>query len=74
MAIVVKRATETAGLDPTRYAGHSLRAGLVTAAAIADVPEHSIMNQTGHRNSATVRGYIREGQLFKKNAAAMVGL
>lgn len=52
----------------------SLRSGLVTSAAMADVPEHVIMKQTRHVSSATVRGYIREGQIFKKNAAAAVGL
>jgi len=55
-------------------AGHSLRAGLATAAAAADVPERAIMAQTGHRSLATLRKYIREGSLFLENAAAKVGL
>ncbi|MDB5058968.1 MAG: xerD [Chloroflexi bacterium] len=33
VALVVKRAASAAGLDATLYAGHSLRAGLATAAA-----------------------------------------
>jgi len=32
VALVVKRAALAAGLDPDQYAGHSLRAGLATAA------------------------------------------
>jgi integrase len=74
VARVVKRAAEAAGLDPTRYSGHSLRAGLATAAAAADVPERVIMAQTGHRSTAMVRRYIRNGSLFRENAAAAVGL
>ena len=30
VALLVKRACRRAGLDPTRYAGHSLRSGLAT--------------------------------------------
>ena len=30
VGLIVKRAAEAAGLDPARYAGHSLRAGLAT--------------------------------------------
>jgi hypothetical protein len=32
------------------------------------------MNQTGHRSSDMVRRYIREGNLFKSNAASLAGL
>ena len=74
VAIVVKRHAPSAGLDPARYAGHSLRAGLATAAAAAGASERSIMNQTGHRSVPMVRKYIRDGQLFRENAAATVGL
>ena len=70
----VKAYAGAAGLDPTRYAGHSLRAGLATAAAIAGASERSIMNQTGHRSTVMVRRYIRDGNLFRENAAARVGL
>jgi len=74
VARIVKRAVERAGLDPTRYAGHSLRAGLATAAAIAGAEERDIMRQTRHKSVAVVRRYIRDGSLFRANAAATVGL
>lgn len=74
VALVVKRRAEAAGLDPARYAGHSLRAGLATAAAEAGVPERVIMAQTRHRSLPMVRRYIRDGNLFRENAAAAVGL
>ncbi len=72
--MVVKRAAERAGLDPARYAAHSLRSGLATAAAAGGAPERAIMRQTGHRSVEMVRRYIRAGSLFQKNAAAYVGL
>lgn len=40
-------------------AGHSLRAGYCTEAAGAGIPTHVIMDQTGHRSSATLAKYIR---------------
>jgi integrase len=70
VAFVVKRYAGAAGLDPTRFAGHSLRAGLATAAAIAGASERSIMAQTGHKSVGMVRRYIRDGNLFRDNAAA----
>jgi len=74
VALVVKRYAEAAGLDPARYAGHSLRAGLATSAAAAGASERAIMAQTGHRSVNMVRRYIRDGSLFRENAAATVGL
>ncbi|MBX6396347.1 MAG: site-specific integrase [Alicyclobacillaceae bacterium] len=74
VAMIVKRAAAAAGLDPTRYSGHSLRAGLATAAAAAGVEERLIMAQTGHRSEKMVRRYIREGELFRRNAAAFLDL
>jgi hypothetical protein len=40
-------------------AGHSLRAGCCTEAAVTAVPTHTIMDQIGHRSSATLAKYIR---------------
>lgn len=60
--------------NPDRYAGHSMRAGFVTSAAQREVPEHLIMQQTGHRSLDRMRGYIRLGQSFSKSAASRVGL
>ncbi|MCX6380430.1 MAG: site-specific integrase [Armatimonadetes bacterium] len=74
VASVVKRYAEKAGLDATKFAGHSLRAGLATAAAKAGVSERAIMAQTGHKSVQMVRRYIRDGELFQENAAAEVGL
>ena len=72
VAIVVKRAAASARLDPSRFSGHSLRAGLATSAAAAGASERAIGNQTRHKSLKVLRGYIREGSLFRENAAATV--
>jgi len=74
IALIVKRTAEAAGLNPADYGGHSLRAGLATSAAMAGVEERVIMKQTGHRSVNMVRKYIRDGSLFRENAAAKIGL
>jgi len=74
VALVVKRQAAAAGLDATRFAGHSLRAGLVTSAAIAGANTQWIMNQTGHKSTRMVRRYVRDVELFRNNVSAMVGL
>lgn len=71
VADVVKRACARMGLDPNDYGGHSLRAGLATAAAKGHAPEHVIRRQGGWR-SAVVQRYIREGGLFEDNAGDYV--
>ncbi len=74
VARIVKKLADRAGLDAGKYAGHSLRAGHATAAAIAGASERSIMNQTGHRSVQMVRRYIRDGSLFRENSAGKLGL
>jgi site-specific recombinase XerD len=74
VALVVKRTAAAAGLDPAQFAGHSLRAGLITSAAEADVHERDIMRQSRHKSIPVMRRYIRGATLFRDNAAAAVGL
>jgi len=59
---------------PRGYSGHSLRAGLVTQAAMGGASERSIQDQSGHRSLAVLRRYIRDGSLFRENAVSKVGL
>jgi integrase len=73
VAHVVKKVPDRAGLDTAKYAGHSLRSGHVTTAAIAGASEWSIMKQTGHRSVQMVRRYIRDGSLFRENSAGKLG-
>ena len=71
---VVKKRAQAAGLNQDRYSGHSLRAGLATAASAAGVSQKSIMDQGDWKSVQTVMRYVREGTLFKNNAAASIGL
>jgi len=74
VARMVKKLATRAGLDAAWYAGHSLRAGHATSAAIAGASERSIMAQTGHRSVQMVRRYIRDGNLFRGKSAGNLGL
>jgi integrase len=74
VARIIKRRCRDAGLDPSAYSGHSLRAGFVTSAALAGVQERIIAEQTGHESMRVLRKYIRKGSLFRDNAATNVGL
>lgn len=68
IARVVKGYANAAGYDATEFSGHSLRAGFVTTAADYDVSESRIMDVTRHKDSRTVRAYIRRANLFKDSA------
>ena len=74
VARAVKHALAAIDMDATNNSGHSLCAGLVTAAAMARVSARVIMQQTGRKNAAMLRRSICEGSLFRENAAAAVGL
>ena len=74
VSAIIKELVVKAGLDETIYSGHSLRSGMVTQASSEGASEYSIMLQTGHTNTETLRRYIRSGRLFKDNAAYKLGL
>ena len=71
---VTQRAARRVGIDPTDYAGHSLRAGFGTRAYLNGVPGLAIMRQARHKSLDTVRKYIRDKSLFRDNPAAKLGL
>jgi integrase len=56
------------------FGAHSLRAGVETQAAINAASERSIGRQMGHKSTAMVRRYIRDGEPFRDNAAGRLGL
>ncbi len=74
VAEVVKRSLLAAGKRARRSAGHLLRAGLITQAAMAGASERAIQDQSGHKSLAVMRRYIRDSSLFRENTAAKVGL
>ena len=69
---LIKQAAEDAGLDPSRFAGHSLRAGLATAAGDAGAGLPELMRQTRHKSTAVALGYLRPAELWTNNVSARV--
>ena len=68
VALIIKKYAEKAGLDSSKYSGHSLRSGFATTAAEFGAEERNIMAMTGHKTTQMVRRYIHEANLFKNNA------
>lgn len=72
VAKILKRAATRAGINSASIAGHSLRAGMVTQAALNGAEERDISRTTGHRTVGMVRRYIRDGRAF--GASDQLGL
>lgn len=71
VADIIKHYALKAGFDAGRYSGHSLRSGLATSAAQQGISSSKIRAQTGHKSDAMLARYIRDGDLFCNNAAAL---
>ena len=69
-AEIIKQQASKAGLKGG-FSGHSLRAGLATSAAQAGVSSWKIRAQTRHKSDAMLARYIRDGDIFTDNAAAL---
>jgi site-specific recombinase XerD len=65
---VVKQRCAGAGLDPSTFGSHSLRAGFVTSATRKGVPLEVIMRTTRHKNINTLLGYVREIKAMENGA------
>lgn len=72
VCVIVRERVVGAGIDPTGYSGHSLRAGFATSATQAGVSTIKIRQQTGHASDAMLARYVRDGELFVANAAGML--
>jgi len=70
VAAVVKVRAEAAGLDPTIFSGHSLRAGFVTSALAAGADVLKVMDVTRHRSVDTLKVYDRRSRAFRDHAGA----
>jgi site-specific recombinase XerD len=74
VAEIVKRAVRRVGLDPAKFAGHSLRSGFATSAARGGADLAFIMQQTGHKNADVARRYVQAGRLLDNPASKAVKL
>jgi site-specific recombinase XerD len=72
VALVVKGAAAKAGLDPTHFSGHSLRAGHVTQARAMGVADADTMSVTGHKKVETLNVYDRRSNVFQRTSAGSV--
>ena len=72
VARLVKGAAARAGLDPERYSGHSLRAGLATAAGDAGAALPDLMRQTRHKSTQVALAYLRPADLWRNNVTQRV--
>lgn len=72
--LIVKKRAERIGTNPNELGAHSLRSGLITAAAERGLEERAIARQTGHRSIPTLRSYIQTAGVFNDNAATQLGL
>ncbi len=61
---IVKAAAVRAGLDSSHYAGHSLRAGAITASADLGASDQELMKLSGHASAAMIKVYNRSTGLF----------
>ena len=72
VALIVKTYARQSGLDARLYSAHSLRAGLVTSAAMAGISTWKIQQQTGHKSIEVLARYVRDANLFQDNAAGLL--
>jgi integrase len=68
VALIVKARAQRAGLDPTQFSGHSLRAGFLTSAAKSGASIFKMMDVSRHRSVQSLKGYIRDGEMFANHA------
>jgi integrase len=73
IARIVKKRCEAAGMQADDFSGHSLRAGMVTSAAEADIPEWKIKLHSRHK-SDIVRQYIRPVEKWRHSPTKAMGL
>jgi integrase len=67
---VVKASARRVGLDPKLFAGHSLRSGFLTSAAGHGASIFKMMDVSRHKSMDTLRGYVRDAELFRDHAGA----
>ena len=70
VAKIVKAHAARIGLDPAGFSGHSLRSGFLTSAAARGASIFKMMDVSRHRSVDTLRGYVRDAELFRDHAGS----
>jgi site-specific recombinase XerD len=68
VANFVKAYAARAGFDASTFSGHSLRSGFLTSAADKGASIFKMMDVSRHKSVDTLRGYVRDAELFKDHA------
>jgi len=68
VANIVKAYAKRAGFDPNAFSG--LRAGFLTSTAGKGASIFKMMDVSRHKSVDTLRGYVRDAELFKDHAGA----
>lgn len=71
VALTVKKHAKPVGLDPSLFAGHSLRSGGITAAVREGHDERELARLSRHRDLNVLRGYIRRENAFEDAAQVL---
>jgi site-specific recombinase XerD len=70
VAAIVKQSAARLGFDPSRFGGHSLRAGFVTSAVKRGANLIKITDVTGHKSLEMLKTYSRDAEAFVGHAGA----
>jgi integrase len=68
LAEVVKDRARRIGLNGADFSGHSLRSGFLTSAAARGASIFKMMDVSRHKSVDTLRGYVRDAELFRDHA------
>lgn len=68
VALIVKALAAKVGLEPSRYAGHSLRSGFLTSAARNRASIFKMADQSRHKSLDVLREYVRNEERFEDHA------
>jgi hypothetical protein len=67
---VVKASAKRLGLPIGAFSGRSLRSGFLTSAARRGASIFKMMDVSRHKSMDTLRGYVRDADLFRDHAGA----
>lgn len=68
VALIVKKRASRAGLNAEDFAGHSLRSGFLTSAAMNRASLFKMMEISRHKDPKTVMRYVRQAEMFDDHA------
>jgi site-specific recombinase XerD len=68
VARIVQQRAAAVGLDPTLFAGHSLRSGYISSAADHGALLQAIADHAAHKKLDTTRSYVQVADAFRDHS------